>query len=140
MPITMLSPKDAQRAINEWTTAAETLLQEVQAWITEDKATEWQISFSSADVTEESLGNYSTRVMEITAAEGRLILEPVGLDVIGAKGRIDLYAWPSLYRVMLLRNSSEESWTIRTESGIDWPQPWGKTSFLTVTEQLMSAP
>ena len=140
MPITKLSPSDAQKEIQEWTTAVETLFEQVQNWIAEDRSKDWQVSFSTADVTEEFLGRYVTRVMEISANNGRLVLEPVGRDVIGAKGRIDLYAWPSLYRVMLLRSfDREKDWVIRTESGIDWPLAWGKDSFLAIAEQLLSA-
>ena len=138
MPITKLGPLEAQKAIQEWTAAVNALLQQVQRWIEEDRP-DWEIDFSSADVTEASSGSYTIPVLEISNPAGRLILEPVGRDVFGAKGRIDFYAWPSLYRVMLLRSFADEEWVIRTESGIDWPQPWGKHSFLTVAEQLLSA-
>ena len=143
MPITKLSPVDADKEITEWTAAVETLFQQVQHWAADARSEDWQITFSTADVTEESLGSYPIRVMEINAGTGRLILEPVGLDVLGARGRVDLYAWPSLFRVMLLRslkeNNSKEGWTIRTESGIDWPTAWGKDSFLVISEQLLAA-
>ena len=138
MPITKLSPVDAAQAIQKWTTAVDTLFQKAQQWISGSGHEDWQVTYSTADVTEESVGRYNVRVMEISTRQGRLVLEPVGLDVIGAKGRIDLYAWPSLYRVMLLR-SDIEGWTIRTESGIDWPVAWGKDSFLAISEQLLAA-
>ena len=139
MPIIKLSPEDAREAIREWTEAADSLFQQVQQWVAEDRAQDWRISLSLVDITEESLGSYGTQVMEINTHGGRLVLEPVGRDVLGAKGRIDLYAWPSLYRVMLLHSFKEEGWIIRTESGINWPNPWGRTSFLEVAEQLLSA-
>lgn len=139
MPITKLSPQEAQREIAEWTKSVEDLFHQVQQWVAEERP-EWQLKFSTADVTEESLGRYAIQVMEIDARSGRLILEPVGLDVFGARGRVDFYAWPSLYRVMLLRSStSSKEWVIRTESGINWPNPWGKDSFLAIAEQFLSA-
>lgn len=138
MPITRLSPQDAQAAIQGWTDAVNALFQQVQQWITEERP-EWQIEFTTADITEESLGRYTTRVMEISAHSGRLILEPVGRDVFGADGRIDLYAWPSLYRVMLLRSFAGDEWVIRTSSGIDWPQPWSQPGFLAVADRLLRA-
>ena len=139
MPITRLSHAEAQKEIREWTAAVDILFRQVQNWIADAHSEGWQLTFSSAEVTEESLGSYGIRVMEINANPGRLILEPVGLDILGARGRIDLYAWPSLFRVMLLRSFQEDSWTIRTESGIDWPNPWGKDSFLAIAEQLLAA-
>ncbi len=139
MPITRLSPQEAQREILDWTASVDALFQQVQQWVAEERP-DWQIEFSTADVTEESLGRYVTRVMEISALSGRLILEPIGLDVFGARGRIDFYAWPSLYRVMLLRSSAlSQDWVIRTDSGINWPNSWGKDSFLAIAEQFLSA-
>lgn len=139
MPITRLNPQEAQREIADWTASVEALFQQVQQWIAEERP-EWQLEFSTADVTEESLGRYVIQVMEINARNGRLIFEPVGLDVFGARGRIDFYAWPSLYRVMLLRSSApSKDWVIRTESGINWPNPWGKDSFIAIAEQFLGA-
>ena len=138
MPITKLNPTEAQEAIAEWQSAVSAVLQQVREWIAEDRP-KWQIETSSADVTEESSGRYTIPVLEIIAANGRLILEPVGRDVYGAKGRIDLYAYPSLYRVMLLRNDDAGEWVMRTGSGIDWPQPWGKEGFLAVADRLLDA-
>ena len=140
MPITRLSPQEAQREIADWTASVDALFQQVHQWVQEDRPKEWQVNFSTAEVTEESLGHYVTKVMEISAHHGRLILGPIGLDVFGARGRIDFYAWPSLYRVMLLRSfDPDENWIIRTESGIDWPNPWDKNTFLAIAEQLLSA-
>lgn len=139
MPITRLSPAEAKQEIADWTDSVNTLFQQVQQWIMEDRP-EWQIELTTADVTEESLGRYDIPVMEIDTRSGRVILEPIGLDVFGARGRVDLYAWPSHYRVMLLRSSDpNEDWTIRTESGINWPNPWGKDSFVAIAEQLSGA-
>ncbi len=138
MPITKLSPADARDAIQEWTSAVTALLEQVQHWVAEERP-EWRVELTPTDVMEESLGRYVTQTMEISATSGRLVLEPVGLDVFGARGRIDFYAWPSLYRVMLLRSSAEAEWAIRTSSGIDWPQPWGKAGFLAVADRLLRA-
>lgn len=138
MPITKLSPADAREAIQEWTDAVSTLLEQVRRWAAEERP-EWRLEVSTADVTEESLGHYATQVLEFTAPSGRLVFEPVGLDVFGARGRVDFYAWPSLYRVMLLRSVAGGEWTIRTGSGIDWPQPWSKDSFLAIADRLLVA-
>lgn len=140
MPMTILSPAEAHQEIRVWTALVDSLFQKVQSWIGEGHPSDWQVNFSKAEVTEESLGQYVIPILEIDTQSGRLFVEPIGLDVFGARGRIDLYAWPSLYRVMLLRSSDpEEDWVIRTESGINWPNPWGKDSFLAIAEQLLVA-
>jgi hypothetical protein len=48
---------------------------------------------------------------------------------MGAAGRVDLYAWPTLFRVMLLRSPQDETWAIRTDSGLRWPNPWSEETF-----------
>ena len=76
------------------------------------------------------------------AAQGRLILEPIARGVLEAQGRVDLYAWPSLFRVMLLHKPLGKdrglAWGMRTESGIDWPQPWGRETFFTLAKGMCS--
>ena len=66
------------------------------------------------------------------------MFRPIGWNTLGSKGRIDLYAWPTLYRVMPLRRS-DDSWVVRTESGIDWPHPWGKETFVELARGLVKA-
>ncbi len=138
MPITKLSPTDAEAAIEEWKSAVSAVFTQVQHWVAEDRP-DWQIAFSSMDVTEASSGKYTIQILEISAPIGQLMLEPVGRDVFGAKGRIDLYAYPSHYRVMLLRSYSDGEWVMRTGSGINWPQPWGRDGFLAVADRLLDA-
>ena len=72
-------------------------------------------------------------VLTIHAPQGRLILEPIARGIVGAQGRVDLYAWPSLFKVLLLHKPRGKDrpleWVVRTESGLDWPQPWGVRHF-----------
>lgn len=46
--------------------------------------------FSKKDVFEEYIGSYSVDVMDIKLGEYRVKLEPIGTNLIGAYGRIDL--------------------------------------------------
>jgi len=69
-------------------------------------------------------------------------LEPIARGTVGAQGRVDLYAWPSLFRVMLLHKPRGKDrpleWVVRTESGLDWPQAWSRETFLTLADGLLN--
>ena len=90
------------------------------------------------DVTEDEIGTYRIPVLELELPQGQVVLEPMGQDTLGSWGRFDLYAYPSLYRVMLLRRPGV-NWTVRTESGINWPHPWQETTFVELAEGLAAA-
>lgn len=49
-----------------------------------------------------------------------------------------LRAWPTLYRVRLVRNEAAGGWLIRTDSGIPIRKPWGRETSLEVANDLLS--
>lgn len=130
---------------DNWEHDTALLADEVQAWAAQEAAARgWRVEREQKELAEEVVGGaYQVPVVTIHAAQGRLILEPVARGVLGAQGRVDLYAWPSLFRVMLLHKPLGKdrglAWVVRTESGIDWPQPWGRETFLTLAEGLLNA-
>ena len=104
------------------------LADDVQSWATQEAARGWRVETEERELAEEVVGGaYRVPVVTIHAPQGRLIMEPIARGTVGAQGRVDLYAWPSLYRVMLLHkpHNHEYEWVVRTESGLDWPQPPG---------------
>ena len=130
---------------DNWERDTALLADEVQAWAEQEAAQKgWRVERAQKELSEEVVGGtYHVPVITIYAAQGRLILEPIARGVLGAQGRVDLSAWPSLYRVMLLHKPLGKehglAWVVRTESGIDWPQPWGRETFLTLAEGLLNA-
>jgi hypothetical protein len=130
-----LKPAEAARIKDEWLRAVEALGGEVRGWA-ENKG--WSVEQSEREVTEEQPGTYTVPVLEIETPRGQVVLEPKGQDLIGARGRVDLYAWPSLYRVMLLRRPGQD-WVVRTESGLNWPHPWEQATFVEIAEGLLGA-
>lgn len=141
MSIVMTKPSlsEAQPLITEWQSLVDELLHDVESWVLTEHGEEWHINLSAKTIEEESLGRYEISMMEINTTDGRLFVEPVARDVIGARGRIDLYAWPSLFRVMLLRRSQSEEWVVRTDSGINWPVAWGESTFFSLAASLLKA-
>jgi hypothetical protein len=119
----------------EWLAAANSLLADISAWAAEQ---EWQVETGEQTLQEKPLGEYETLCLTIHAPAGDLVVEPVARCVPGAEGRVDLYAWPSHHRVRLLRRAGR--WVVRTDSGIDWPHPWSRDTFLELATALISAP
>jgi len=130
---------------HNWEHHTATLADDVQSWAGQEAAARgWRVERAEKELAEEVVGGaYRVPIVTIHAPQGRLILEPVARATVGAQGRVDLYAWPSLFRVMLLHKPRGKDigleWVVRTESGLDWPQPWVRETFLTLAEGLLNA-
>jgi hypothetical protein len=126
---------DRQETLRQWTDAVDQLLAQVSAW---GESENWDMHTEEKELREKAVGSYRTRTLALQTPAGRLILEPVAQSVPGAEGRVDLYAWPTLNRVRLLRTG--DHWTVRTDSGIDWPHPWNRDTFVELARALTNAP
>jgi hypothetical protein len=95
------------------------------------------------------LGLYKAPILSIITPNGKLVMEPVARVTFGGQGTVELYAWPTLFRVRLLRKPKEPrqhihniediEWTILTDSGIQWPNSWSKGTFFELAEGLLQA-
>jgi hypothetical protein len=130
-----LKPAEAEQIRNAWLDLVHALARQVRQWAEKQG---WTVTQTEREIVEDEIGTYTVPVLEIDTPRGQVVLEPIGQDVWGAKGRVDLYAWPSHYRVMLLRTNAPD-WVIRTESGLNWPQPWQQETFVTLAEGLLGA-
>jgi hypothetical protein len=130
-----MKPAEAARLREEWLGAIDALREQVKGWA---EAQGWRVDQSEREVIEEQIGAYHVPVLEIDTPRGQVVLEPKGQDLVGARGRVDLYAWPTLYRVMLLRKPGQD-WVVRTESGLNWPHPWEQATFVELAEGLLGA-
>lgn len=123
----------------QWVKQVTALVHDAEAWAVEAQDTcGWTVEREAHEIEEEVVGGaYSVPGLRISAGDDELHLEPVARGVLHANGRVDLYAWPSLFRVMLLRKNGE--WIARTESGLDWPQAWNRETFLILADGLLRA-
>jgi hypothetical protein len=71
----------------------------------------------------------------ITTPNGRIAVDPIDGDIIGAQGRVDLIAWPDLVTVMLLRQG--DAWFARSESGSRSASPLSRETFVEIVNQLI---
>jgi hypothetical protein len=74
--------------------------------------------------------------LSVRLGGGHLIVEPIGRNIIGADGRVDITSFPSLNRMLLVR--VDDKWVIKTDARIDWPLPWSKDAFLQLADILIS--
>lgn len=122
---------------DEWTRSIRGLERDLADWA---RAEGWQVRTSERIVNEESIGAYAAPDLVIeTPAGERLVVEVKGRGPAGASGRVQLSAWPTLFRVLLLHKAGQQDWVIRTDSGIPIRQPWNRDTFVSVAKDLLSA-
>lgn len=121
---------------SRWIELVSTFANEVANWARERN---WRVAITHVKRSEELLGTYEVPTLIIQTERGAVRIEPVARVVKGALGRIDLYAYPTLFRVMLLRSPQHGEWRIRTDSGFFLRQSWNKETFLDLVQDLAAA-
>src|SRR3954462_9903820 len=93
-----------ERELTDWKRSLEELIQQVRAWA-QDRG--WAVSASERRIDESRYGEYVVPELAIRAPSGIVYVEPIGRDVAGADGRVDILACPSLTRMMLVRHDDQ---------------------------------
>lgn len=131
---TASNPQAHPRAnASAWAKTVRDLSRTIAGWVEKEG---WLVSAQDAERAEDRVGSYRVPVLRIKTPDGILLVEPIARDVVDAEGRVDLYAWPSLRRMVLIRRDGR--WGLRTDSGVDWPRKWGRAAFLDLARQLTS--
>lgn len=131
---TTITPRTAPRERKDWLATLCELVDQVESWA---RARKWAVERSTRQIEESRLGTYSAPVLDILTPSGRVQLEPVARDIAKGEGRVDLVAWPSLTRMLLIR--SRGAWKLKTDSGVDWPEEWSQRTFERLVVRLSSA-
>lgn len=117
---------------DEWITAVTGLCADVKRW---SEARGWWVQSAELALSERRLGDYTVPALMIALPGAqRLHLDPIGADIIGADGRVDLLIYPSLNRMILLRRGGE--WRLFTDSMVEWPLPWDEDTFVKLVAAL----
>ena len=84
---------DAASRVSEWQDAVRHLLDEIETWLAAYVSQGlMQPKRHTVDIEEDGLGRYSTERLDIDLGGGEtLVFLPVGLDVAGAAGRVDMF-------------------------------------------------
>jgi hypothetical protein len=120
--------------LRRWTQAVDAVVARVQDWA---KQHGWTMNVQRISLTEDKLGTYEVPLATIETDHGRIVLEPIARWSSPGEGRIDLYSWPSLNRLMLIRKGGD--WTLLTEAGVRWPQVWSQATFSELAANLNAA-
>ena len=117
---------------DEWLALLAQLRDTITQWVQEDK---WLVDEQQKTITEDKLGTYTTCELHVRSPQGNLIVEPVARFVAGAEGRVDISAFPTLHRFLLIRKDGR--WQLRTDSGVPWPKEWSRDTFLELAKHLV---
>lgn len=137
MPTKQRDPVEVATARECWQKALRHLQKEITDW---SRSEGWQVHATNRILSEESVGTYTARDLVIEVpGDSRLHVEVRGRGPLPGAGRVELSAWPTLFRVFLLRSPDNTGWVIRTDSGVPIRQPWNRETFLTVASDLLDA-
>ncbi len=125
---------DWERKRDDWLAMLRDLIDSMKSWAHQRR---WLVDEHEKIIEEDRLGKYPVPTLFIQAPSGKIVVEPIGCDIIGAQGRVDIESFPSLNRMLLILVNGE--WKIKTDSRIDWPEPWSEQSFVNLVRALTSA-
>ena len=114
-----------------WISMVENLCDEIQTWC---DAEGWSVQQELKYIEEEHIGRYQLPFLYIQTPNLRAHIDPIGLNIVGAMGRVDILAFPSMQRFLLIRD--EDSWNLLTDSRVPWPVLWGKDCFSQIISSL----
>lgn len=121
----------------DWLRTLAALEETLQAWVAQEPG--WATQAGETDtISEEALGDYQAPTLTIQAPDGELRVEPIARNFPG-RGIVEVYAWPTLRRVRLLPDETQDQWRVLTDSGIYLRQEWNRASFMTLASDLMQA-
>ena len=155
------NPTDASAMRSEWLRAIDDLYQDVEGWAKDwlaelgwNSSYGWDVLRTTTEVEDDfSNSRYVAPVLEINALthllwlpperrmvpEQKLVFTPIFLNLGTGTGWLDLTAWPTHYRVRFQHDLGQDDWIIKTDSGLKWPNPWGRDTFVELAEGLLEA-
>jgi hypothetical protein len=96
---------DWPQRLFEWQRSVKELHTEIEAWLTPSiNAGHVQLSRQETKLAEEAVGSYPVDRLIISVGADRVTVEPVGMRILGAKGRVDVRGPTS--EAMLIRDSA----------------------------------
>ncbi|MCP4345105.1 MAG: hypothetical protein GY795_06210 [Desulfobacterales bacterium] len=109
---------------DEWITRVNGLFKLIHNWLKSLEDNDYlKIFYTDTSISEELLGRYSVRKMTITFFNNEKIeLEPVGLDIVGAMGRVDMKI--GMRKIRIVGNTEDSGWMFSEREGRGKPIIW----------------
>lgn len=121
------------RRHQEWRDDVTSLITEIEQWASTQK---WVATRGQTTVRDDVLGTGELPSLRVQVRNAQISVTPVGSDLAGQGGRVDLDAFPTLSRVKLIR--SAEGWRILTDSNVPLRMPWNQDTFVQLVHDLVS--
>ena len=125
-----LPVREAERV--SWVAELKSIVDQAEQW---SRRQDWTVRRDSKPITEPMLGTYTVPVLLIHTPQGRLILDPIGRDIVGAEGRIDLCVMPSYDPMPLVKG--EHGWEFWSPQSQSPGRSWNEADFVAVVKQLL---
>jgi hypothetical protein len=91
-----------------WLLKIDELYSQIEEWLTPLKERELlKIDYEQVMKTEEYIGLYETKKMYIEFPDQKVTLEPIGRNIIGAAGRIDMTGKNGMIKILLVNKEME---------------------------------
>lgn len=85
------APVDWNKQKQDWLNFIDDFYSKITDWLEDYKKQDLvEFSYTDKSITEEYIGSYSVKKMDLKLVGNILTFEPIGTLLIGAKGRIDL--------------------------------------------------
>jgi hypothetical protein len=121
-----------QQKLDAWLREVEVVLTSAEEW---SRSREWGTRRDRKTVTEEGLGTYEAPVLLIHTPQGRLLLDPIAVNIVGAEGRIDFCVVPSYDSWLLVREGG--AWRLYTSARDDAGREWSEPTFAWAAGELV---
>ncbi len=119
--------------IAAWASKVGHVADQVEAWAAGQG---WATHRSDKRVEEAGSGVHTFPFVRVRTPLGELHVNPIGLDILGGRARVDLEGWPTLNRVRLV--GRDDGWQILTDSNVPLRVPWDLEAFLRLAGDLLS--
>lgn len=117
-----------------WIKQVQELCAEVKQWAEEEK---WAVKETNKQISEDHIGSYEVPALVIQSTQGRIHIDPIGCNIVGAEGRVDIFTFPAMNRMLLVRIG--DAWELETDSRVTWPKSWSKETFVDIVKALAAA-
>ena len=110
--------KRSQETLAQWKQAIDVLFSQIDTWLEVAKHEGLIVKRTEAakEITERLLGTYTVPIMEISFADKTIRLEPVGRNIVGAFGRIDVFS-PAGMHMLVKLGPEKDDWYLVDKEG-----------------------
>ena len=117
----------------DWIQRVTRLVDQIVSW---SQPEGWQVQRDVKNMHEALLGDYQLPTLIIRMRRGELMINPIGLQIVGGDGRVDIEATPTLSRVKLI--GANGNWIVMTDSNVPLRITWDAPHFVELANDLLA--